>query len=98
MKRLFDRKSHSKRSAGKVIVAALVGSAIGAAVGLLMAPTTGAEMRRKLTGGIVDVRERVKTAAGNVENRARELIEETTGQNPAMGTISRGRKVASTSR
>jgi gas vesicle protein len=97
MKRLFGRKSH-KRSTGKVIVAALVGSAIGATVGLLMAPTSGQERRRRLSGGARDARERAKTAAENIESKAREFVEEAKGVNPAMGTISRGRKVASTSR
>jgi len=99
MKRLFGRKSHNTRSAGKVIAAALVGSVVGATVGLLMAPTSGAEMRRKIRGGAMDARERAKTAAGNIESRARELAEEVTEDlNNATGSVARRRKVASTSR
>ena len=37
-----------KTSAGKIITAALVGSAVGATVGLLMAPTTGEELRHRI--------------------------------------------------
>jgi gas vesicle protein len=99
MKRLFGRKSYNNRSVARVIVAALVGSVVGAVVGLLMAPTSGAEMRRKLSGGVKDARERAKTAAGNIESRARELAEEVTSDvNNAMGSVSRRRKVVSTSR
>jgi gas vesicle protein len=69
------RKNQNKRDAGKVITGMLLGSVFGAAVGLLMAPTSGEETRRKITGEAVGVREKVKTAAGNVESRARELAE-----------------------
>jgi hypothetical protein len=44
----------------------------------------------------MDALERAKTAAGNIESRARELVEEATNTNPATGKVSRGRKVAST--
>lgn len=98
MKRLFGRKSHSKRSAGKVIAAALVGSLVGATVGLLMAPTSGQEMRQRIRGRAMDARERAKIAAGNIESKARELAEEVKEDiNTAAGSVSRRRKVASTS-
>jgi gas vesicle protein len=94
MKRLFGRKSHSKRSAGKVIAAALIGSVVGAAVGLLMAPTSGREMRRRIGGSVVEARERAKAAAGNIESKTRELAEEVKEDlNTAAGSVSRRRKV-----
>ena len=96
--RRFGRKSN-KRSTGKVIAAALVGSVVGATVGLLMAPTSGREMRRKISGGAMDARERLKTAAGNVESRARELAAEVNeGAEDVKEKVTRRRKVASTSR
>jgi len=96
--RRFGHKSH-KRSIGKVVAAALVGSVVGATVGLLMAPTSGQEMRRKIRGGAMDARERAKTAAGNIESKARELVEEVTEDiNNAKGSVTRRKKVASTSR
>jgi hypothetical protein len=44
--------------------------------GRLTAPAAGAETRRRLRGEVMDARERAKTAAGNVESRARELVDE----------------------
>jgi gas vesicle protein len=72
------RKNQSKRDAGKVITGMLLGSLFGATVGLLMAPTSGEETRRKITEGAVGVQEKMKTAAGTVESRARELAENVT--------------------
>lgn len=92
MKRFGIRRR--KTSAGKVITAALVGSVVGATVGLLMAPTSGEEMRRKLRGGAMDARERIKTAASNVETKARELAAEVGDQASELkGSVSRRRKV-----
>ena len=71
-------KNENKRDAGKVITGMLLGSLFGATVGLLMAPTSGEETRRKITEGAVGVQEKMKTAAGNVESRARELAENVT--------------------
>jgi gas vesicle protein len=81
-------KSHknSKKGPGKLITGILVGGVVGATVGWLMAPTSGAETRRRLRGGAMrprDARERDKTAEGNVENRARELVEEVSKQGTA---------------
>ena len=75
--RRFGLKNRSKRSAGQIVTAALVGSAVGAAVGLLMAPTSGREMLRRIKGeamGPQAAQERAKTAVGNVESQARELV------------------------
>lgn len=81
------------RSAGKVITAALVGSVIGATVGLLMAPATGEEMRRRLRAGAMDAGEKLKTAAGKVENRARELAADARDQiGEARGAVSHRNK------
>lgn len=69
-------KNHNKQGAGRILIGILIGSVIGATVGLLTAPTTGAEMRRRITGASLEAREKIKTARGNVESRARELVEE----------------------
>lgn len=69
--RKFGFENRRKRSAGKVITAALVGGVVGATVGLLMAPSSGRETLRRLKGealGPAAARERAKTARGNVES------------------------------
>lgn len=90
-------ENRKKRSAGKVITAALVGSVVGATVGLLMAPNSGKETLRRLKGeamGPEAALERAKTARGNVESRARELasdVREIMGE--TKGAVSRSGKV-----
>jgi gas vesicle protein len=84
-------KNQNKRDAGKVITGMLLGSLFGATVGLLMAPTSGEETRRKITEGAVGVQEKMKTAAGNVESRARELAENVTDK--VKGSTVQRRKV-----
>jgi gas vesicle protein len=70
------RKIRNKRNIGKILTGMLLGSVIGAAVGWLTAPTSGEELRRRLTGDIQSAREKAKTAAENVESRARDLAAE----------------------
>lgn len=77
-------KNRKKRDAGKIITGLLLGSLFGAAVSLLMAPASGAEIRRRIGSGAIGVQERAKTAAGNVESRARELAENVSNK---MGSI-----------
>ncbi|HEY3474914.1 MAG TPA: YtxH domain-containing protein [Anaerolineales bacterium] len=80
------RKSHKNHNkAGKVMTGLLIGSVIGGTVGWLTAPGTGEEIRRKLRGDM-SARERAKTAEGNVESHARELVEDITGTSPAVSS------------
>jgi gas vesicle protein len=71
-----SRKYRAKRDAGKVITGLVLGSVFGATVALLMAPVSGEETRRKITGEAAGVKEKMKTAAGNIESKARELVED----------------------
>jgi gas vesicle protein len=71
-----NRRNRNKSSTGKVITGLLIGSVVGATVGWLTAPAAGQETRRRLKGELKSVREKSKTAVGNVESRARELAEE----------------------
>ena len=71
-----SRKDRAKRDAGKIIIGMLLGSVFGAAVALLMAPASGEETRRKITGEAAGVKEKMKSAAGNIESKARELVED----------------------
>jgi gas vesicle protein len=87
-------KDQNKRDAGKIITGMLLGSLFGATVGLLMAPTSGEETRRKITERAVGVQEKMKTAAGNVESRARELAENVSDK--VTGSTAQRRKMTYT--
>lgn len=92
MKR-FRFRNRNSVSAGKLVTAALVGSAVGATVGLLMAPASGREILRRIQGAAMDPRaaqERAKTAAGNVESQARELA-------AGIGDVQHGQRVSTSS-
>ncbi|HLO14615.1 MAG TPA: YtxH domain-containing protein, partial [Anaerolineales bacterium] len=69
--KIIARKNRKKRSLGEVVTGIVLGSVIGATLGLLMAPTSGQEIRRKITSQVREVQEKAKTIVGNVESRAR---------------------------
>ena len=85
-----------KRSAGKVITAALVGSVVGATVGLLMAPSSGRELRRRIQDEVMGpggAYETVQMAARDGGNRARELAAQAKDQvNEMKGAVSHRRQ------
>jgi len=81
-------KTHKKRGAGKVVTGLLIGSVVGATVGWLTAPASGEEMRRRLKGDLNSVRERAKTAEGNIESQARELADQVREQAGYEGSVS----------
>jgi gas vesicle protein len=55
--------SNEGNAAGAVVVAFVLGAVTGAAVALLMAPTTGEEMRRMIADKARESRERAEEAA-----------------------------------
>lgn len=78
------RKKHgltrnNQGSIGKVITGLVIGSAVGAAVSLLMAPASGEETRRKLIDEVKDIQNKARTTAGNVEEKGREIVSEARG-------------------
>ncbi|MBN2117745.1 MAG: YtxH domain-containing protein [Anaerolineales bacterium] len=96
MKRTGDT-NNNKRNVATVVTGILVGGVVGATVGLLMAPTSGQETRRRITGDVKGIRAKAKNAKGNVESRARELakaVREDAGE--GKKTVARRRKAAST--
>ena len=64
---------NNKGGIGKVVTSLVVGSLIGAAVGLLMAPTSGEEIRNKIMGEVRSNQKRAKAAVGNIEDKGREI-------------------------
>ena len=76
-----SRKNFRKAGTGKFVTGILIGGVVGATVGWLTAPATGEETRRRLRGEVMSVRERARTAVGNVESQARELTEELKNRN-----------------
>ena len=81
-------KNRKKRDAGKIITGLVLGGLFGAAVSLLMAPASGEEIRRRIGGGAAGVQEKIKTAAGNVESKAREFV------GSAKGSVQRTQSTA----
>jgi gas vesicle protein len=93
-----ERKNH-KNSAGKVVTGLLIGSVVGATIGWLTAPASGEETRRRIKGEVKSVREKAKTARGNVESRARELAKEVNEKaDQVKKPVTRRKKAAATRR
>ena len=70
---------NNQGSLGKVITGLVIGSTIGAAVSLLMAPASGEETRRKLLDEVKDIQSKAKTTTGTVEEKGREIVNEARG-------------------
>jgi gas vesicle protein len=87
------KRKNLKSNLGKVVTGLLIGSVVGATIGWLTAPTTGEEMRRRISGEVKGVRAKARTAKGNVESRVHELIEEVS-KDTVRKPVPRGKKVA----
>lgn len=61
---------------GKVVTGLLVGGVVGATVGLLMAPASGEETRRKIKSEAEGVQRKAKAAVSNIEVKTREGVED----------------------
>jgi len=61
---------------GKVLFAALVGAAAGAVAGVLLAPNSGEETRRKLREEGERIKDDVTKKVGSLAEEGREKIEE----------------------
>jgi len=71
-------------------VGVLVGSIVGAAVGLLLAPQSGEETREAIGESARDIRDKVKDGSRQMMESSRDLIEQ--GKGRVSGIIRRGRE------
>ncbi len=60
----------SERSSGETILAFLLGGIIGAAIGVLYAPSSGKETRKKLKDVADDLRESVDEFVSDIKEKA----------------------------
>lgn len=61
------------KTVGRFFIGLILGGIVGSALGLLLAPSTGNEMRTRIKDNILYVRKEVETAA---KNKSIELKEE----------------------
>ena len=92
--RRIGHKQNRKASAGTLVAGILVGGMVGATLGWLTAPATGAETRRRLRSDVMRARDRTKTVAENVESRVRELVEQDKGETPGERSTTRPKRTS----
>ena len=91
----YDNDGSQSQSGGGFIVGLLAGAAIGAGIGMLLAPKSGAELREQLSGRANDLAEKASEQyrrATSVANDAAERGREIYGK--ASDAVNRGAKEA----
>ena len=76
MKTKNRENGNNKSGIGKVVTGLVVGSVIGATVGLLMAPASGEKTLKKIKGEVRGMQKRAKTVVGNIEDKGREIVDD----------------------
>ena len=79
MKRKHSVHGNNSGGMGKVITGLVVGSIVGAAVSLLMAPASGEETRRRIKDEVDGIQKKARFTAGQVEEKGREIVGEAQG-------------------
>ena len=69
----YDRYDTNGGGAGRVFAGVLIGGLIGAAVGFLMAPVSGQELRRTIREELEGAEERARSLMGEAEAKGREM-------------------------
>src|SRR5690606_8237468 len=72
----LNKNINAMDNTGKVLFAALVGAAAGAIAGVLLAPASGEETRRKLREEGERIKDDVTKKVGSLAEEGREKIEE----------------------
>jgi len=70
------------------LVGVLLGSIVGAAIGLLLAPQSGEETREVITESARDIRDKVKEGSRQILESSRDLIDQ--GKGRVTGMMRRG--------
>ena len=76
MRRKHAVHRQNKGGIGKVVTGIVIGGLVGAAVGFLMAPSSGAETRHKIKSEVKGIQRRAKDTAGKIEDKGREIIDD----------------------
>ena len=63
------------KNIGGILLAFLAGSVVGAAVGFLLAPSSGADTRRKIKDTSLEAKDKALEKVGSVKSEATELVE-----------------------
>ena len=79
MKNKISENGNNHGGIGTVMTSLVVGSVIGATVGLLMAPTSGEKTRKKIQSEVKGAQKKAKAAVGNIETKSRELVDDVKG-------------------
>lgn len=79
MKNKLRENGNNHGGIGKVMASLVIGSVLGATVGLLMAPTSGEKTRKKIKGEVRGVQKRAQAAVGNIEDKGREIVDDVKG-------------------
>lgn len=69
--------SQEHKNGGGVIVAFLIGSLVGIGIGLLIAPITGEEARKRVKKAADIAKEKITDLSQDVKTHAEELVEQT---------------------
>jgi len=64
-----------EKNVGGMLIAFLAGSVVGAALGLLFAPSSGAESRQKIKAKSLEVKDKALEKLEAVKSEAEELVE-----------------------